>query len=181
MDITSFINEGKDKIVDMIKKVTFIENFLSADLDSKLSSILSTSELPFDDIASLLENAMNRASETTNLDSLIVGPMNEMINETKMSLPDSELSDIANTTEMELILTSYEDPVNHCYKMCDPQFPELTKSYSQFFTNFNSFRIEFSQTKEKIEPVLDGVPGNVSSLSYSLFSGLLKSMGKTVS
>lgn len=163
-----------------LRKIHFIKNFVYSDLDSTLSKIVSMSELPFEDIATMIEIALINAAETTNIETLIVGPIYEAINETKSSLPESNLVEIANMSAMSDALNVYSKPVENCYSKCSSQFSELSENYNGFFDEFSKLKGDFENTIKKIEPFLNEIPQKVALTANEVFGDTLKVMGKNV-
>ena len=162
-----------------LKKIEFIKNFIDAKLDTPLSKIISLEQLPFNEIADMLEESLTNAANSTNLDDLIVNPIREVINDTKSSLPDVELNDIAQIDKMKESLNNLKNAVENCYQTCNSNFDNLNSSYFNFFTQFNLKQNNFKNTIEIIENSLDATPNEVSLYAYDLFGGLLKTLGKS--
>lgn len=163
-----------------LSEIHFIKNFIDAKLDSTLSDVFSIAEMPFNQIADMIEKALYSASETTNLDSMIVGPIEDIINETQSTIPDANLTDFANISKMNEVLEIYEKSVENCYQQCSSEFSELSENYNRFFDGFDKIESTFSEKRNQIGPVLDEVPQKVSLFANELFGGILKSIGETV-
>lgn len=163
-----------------LKQIHFIQNFVDAKLDSTLLDILSMKEMPFNDMADVIENAFMNASKTTNTDSLIVDPIENVINQTQSSLPGSNYSNIADLEGMKVMLDLYSKSVDKCYATCSSQFSILSENYHNFINGFNEKVAELNTTRNELDPLLDQVPIDVTNYSNDLFSGFLISIGQSV-
>lgn len=162
-----------------MNKIEFVKNFIDAKLDTPLSHIISLDQMPFEEIADMLESSLTNAANSTNLDEMIVNPIRDTINESKSSMPDIELNEVANVSEMKSQLNNFQVVVDRCYEPCKTQFSHLNDGYNDFFIKFDEKAENYKKTRKEVDVVLDGVPDQVDVYGNDVFGGLLKTMGKS--
>ena len=162
-----------------LNKIEFVKNFIDAKLDTPLSHIISLDQMPFEEIADMLESSLTNAANSTNLDEMIVNPIRDTINESKSSMPDIELNEVANVSEMKSQLNNFQVVVDRCYEPCKTQFSHLNDCYNDFFIKFDEKAENYKKTRKEVDVVLDGVPDQVDVYGNDVFGGLLKTMGKS--
>lgn len=161
-----------------LNKIEFVKNFIDAKLDTPFSEIFSLNQMPINEIANMIEYSFSNASKTTNLDDLIVNPIRNIVNETKSSLPDLDLSEIADINSMEEKLDALKQVISHC-STCEASFDTLCDIYKSFIKDFNKKIDEYKVKRIKLDIALDESPDQVSVYAYDLFGGLLIQFGKS--
>lgn len=169
---------GSFRLEDIkLQKIEFFKNLIDAKINTPLSQIISFHQLPFNNIADMIEYSLANAAKAIHLDTFIIDPINDVIDSAFENLPDLNLDEIANTDQMKSKLSE----ISHSISCCNSQFNSLNNGYTDFFSKFDLKIKSYAEQRNNVDRQLRKVPENVGKLANDLFGGLLKTIGGTFS